>query len=531
MSTLERLGDRPGARRAATILLPLLLAGCGDGDDAAGVVQPRSLRHRWAAVVADAGIDAAVDAGIDAAVDAALDSAVDDAGQVAPAVELYGPPDGGDASIASIAVSPLTLVPSFSPDVDDYYVRCPAGGTAVTLTVTNANGVTSELVDLLEDQALVVGGQYWIRCLPHDFPAITVSHPSNGSPTPGYYLLNTPGFAIVLDVRGTPVWYARGSSVLNVDAQQANLISYMPAGTGPYGTSASADFELFDLEQQTTTYVRASGSPTDPHELLLLANGDYLVFTYPTKSGVNLTGLKSFGAGAYMAECEIQEVGPTGQLVWTWVASDHVDPVTESVEPALNTIGGLPVVDVFHCNSIDVDPTGNLLLSMRHANAVFYIDRTTGAVLWKLGGTPTNKDVAKIIGIAGDPEGAFDMQHDARFRPNGDVSLFDDHGAAPGVARGVEYSVDVDAGTATMVWQFLGNNSSQYEGSFRRYDDGESVIGWGGSSPDPRVVTEVDSDGNDVLDVTFSPVAEPYRAVKVAPSMLDLSAMRLTAGR
>jgi hypothetical protein len=95
----------------------------------------------------------------------------------------------------------------------------------------------------------------------------------------------------------------------------------------------------------------------------------------------------------------------------------------------------------------------------------------------------------------------------------------------------VEYAIDPSSGAATVAFQFLGTVRSQYEGSFRRYDDGESVIGWGGSPPDPRVVTEVDANGNDVLDISFTPQAAPYRAVKVPIGTLDIGMMRLTAAK
>ena len=119
--------------------------------------------------------------------------------------------------------------------------------------------------------------------------------------------------------------------------------------------------------------------------------------------------------------------------------------------------------------------------------------------MWKLGGTPYNKDGAQILTIQGDPETAFYLQHDARFQPNGDISLFDDHSAAaavPGVARGVEYALDLDAGTAHVVWQYQGAASSGFLGSFRRYADGTNLIGWGNYTGTANLVfTEVDAAG------------------------------------
>ena len=86
--------------------------------------------------------------------------------------------------------------------------------------------------------------------------------------------------------------------------------------------------------------------------------------------------------------------------------------------------------DIYHCNSVAVDEDtsspyfGDVLVSMRHLNAVFLIDRTTGDVIWKMGGTsftPNDPEVG-----AGHPGAAprdrrrslrrgFCGQHDARF--------------------------------------------------------------------------------------------------------------------
>lgn len=456
-----------------------------------------------------------------------------DAGAAETPVVANVPIDGGFPLVTSLLVSPLTLVPGFSPGTHDYYVRCAVGENPVVVTVTDETGTTTTSnFDLAVDQAVVVGGQDWIRCLPPDFPEITTANPSDaGSPTPGYYLTNSATYAMVLDAHGTPVWYARGTDVGDVDALQPNTISLLPNGTGGYGMNPASTFQIHALSTSTTTNVQAVGTPTDAHEFRWLSNGDYLLFSYFTQPDVNLQGLGTYGDDAAMADCQIQEINPSGVEVWSWLASDHVDPVTESLEQVVNEIEGIDVIDVFHCNSIDVDASGNLLVSLRHANAVYYIDRSTGQVLWKLGGTPTNKDGATCIQVINDPEGTFSMQHDARLLPNGDISLFDDHGNATGVARGVEYAIDMSTSTATVVWQFLGIYQSQYEGSFRSDSDGESVIGWGNDSPDLRVITEIDPDGNDVLDISFNPQTSPYRGIKVPLSTFDIDLLRLTAAQ
>jgi hypothetical protein len=123
------------------------------------------------------------------------------------------------------------------------------------------------------------------------------------------------------------------------------------------------------------------------------------------------------------------------------------------------------------------------------------------------------------------------MQHDARFLPNGDISLFDDHGAnSGGVARGVEYRIDFDSNTAGVEFQFLGTAQSGFEGSFRRYADGHSVIGWGYIASDPRVLTEIDENGQDVFDIALGGTAS-YRAIKVPVSQLDVDVLRATTAK
>jgi len=164
---------------------------------------------------------------------------------------------------------------------------------------------------------------------------------------------------------------------------------------------------------------------------------------------------------------------------------------------------------------------------MRHASAVFYLDRTTGKILWKLDGAQYNKDGATLMHTQNDSQTNFTLQHDARFQPNGDLTLFDDHGVGTGVARGVEYTLDFEANTATPVFQSLGSGASQYEGSFRRYADGDSVIGWGYIPGDLRVLTEIDASGNNVFDISFSgPGNQSYRAVKVPLSQFDIELLR-----
>jgi len=469
-------------------------------------------------------------------------------------------------TLSSLAVAPLELVPAFSPDVHDYVVRCGPGGNSVSVIMSAPPGVVATVrpvdtptavtsggvsMSVKEDESIVVdvansgGGtdQYRIRCLPHDFPWITVQkHPEAGTPTPGWYVLgnatparNESGYVVVLDSRGTPVWYRRvaSSGVVSTDVLPDGALAYV-ADLGTYGSDPNARYVVQRLSPWQSRTVAAVGAPIDEHELRMLPNGDVLVFAYENLPGVDLRGLQTFGTDATIADCTVQEIDPDGKLVWLWRASDHLDPVHESTGPVAYPMGATTVVDVFHFNSIDVEATGNLLLSSRNTSAVFYVERPSGRVRWKLGGAPYSKDGAQIVRVVDDPEGGFGSQHDARFQPDGHVSIFDDHTDLSGPARGVEYAIDFAAGTARVAWSYAGPLSAFAMGSFRRYPDGSNVIAWGMSS-DPttfaEAFTETDDAGHDLMDVTFEQGDSTYRAFKAPLAALDLGVLRATAGR
>ncbi len=464
-----------------------------------------------------------------------------------------------EGGLASVVASPLTLIPAFDPSITDYVLRCAAGTNTIQMTLNavrggslNVNGNRSSTVtiqeSLFENQALVISAnrlhisdqqsinegsdnsdpantQYWIRCLPHDFPQLDVSKP--GNPPPGWYLtsnLNSASgsqpYSMVLDNNGTPVWYRRpgrgGVTAVNVTP--------LPDGTIAWA-GAPAEFEVYNLRTQATRLVSPPDSAFDAHELHALPNGDVMVLSNPDKPNVDLTPL-GLSSNTTITDCVIEELDPGGAVVWRWRASDHISP-QESLHPSA---GG----DIFHCNSVDTDPeSGNVLLSSRHTDAIYLINKATGMIIWKMGGNSLNHDHAQILTITGDPEGVFHAQHDARFRPNGDVSLFDDQTWDTNLAaRGVEYQVDNAAGTATLVWAYQSpdGRNSQATGSFRRLNGGaDNLVGWGIRS-NAILFTEVDAQGRVMLSVTFPNDEWSYRAIKVPVTALDHGFLRATAG-
>ena len=493
-------------------------------------------------------------------------------------------------SVTNITSSTLAMSPAFSPGTHDYVIHCASGTNAITFTVTAGGTTNSYPKNLVENQPEIVQGSgepYWIRCLPHDFPPITATA-TNGGPSPGYYFTGTiihnstypTPYAMILDTNGTPVWYQAASygpnlsGATNVELLPNDTLAWSPINGPGVGATPGQGYLLFNLDTQTTVQQPSPGQPPDLHELLQLPNGDRMELATPTRNCGIDTNVCPFGTGTFFnsgtgpgnntvtnhsyVDCFVEEVDPSGNLVWSWDAKDHVHFNENQIQNAVN-IGGQMYADVYHCNSIDVDPSGsNVMVSLRNTSAVYNISRATGKIVWKLGGTrgsgtPPNlgaPDDEPSLAMT-DAEGTISGQHDARFEsasvPGGtDVSLFDDHSSCPpppnstcpasAPARGVQYHIVYTSttGTATRTLNYPApdGNPSQATGSFRRYGGtgGDNVIGWGFHGSNPTMMSEVNNAGTPLLTFNFPPGLYTYRFLKVATLPFDINLLRQTAG-
>jgi hypothetical protein len=206
----------------------------------------------------------------------------------------------------------------------------------------------------------------------------------------------------------------------------------------------------------------------------------------------------------------IQELDAAKNVVFQWRSWDHYQ-ITDMVETPNQSLTA-PFIDYVHGNAIEADADGNLLVSSRHLNEVTKIDRQTGDIIWRLGLNAKNNEFTFV----NDPRG-FSHQHDVRRLPNGHITLFDNgNELVPEYSRAVEYQLDETNMIATQVWEYrhapdiFGNAL----GSARRLAGGGTIIGWGHTSPDPKV-TEVHADGSLALELGFnSTTATSYRAIR-----------------
>ncbi|HEU4737147.1 MAG TPA: aryl-sulfate sulfotransferase [Solirubrobacterales bacterium] len=444
------------------------------------------------------------------------------------------------ACVSSVVLDQGGLSPAFDPSVPDYTVRCNGSPLAVsgrlaqgtTISIDGGaekTGVFEETVPLEENQefsfALDDGlaiGDYHVRCLPSDFPAWEYTRLLQ--PGRQFYVVDPAigaggnGYAIVFDDNGVPVWW-QGSNPGPIDAKFIAEAG-QPTRITWWGQFGGADgYQIRELDGTVVRTVSIVGGSTDIHELQRAPNGNYLVTSYQPREHADLT---AFGGGAddTVIDAEVQEINQTGEAVWAWNSATHIS--LEETGRWWPTVLKNAQRDIVHMNA--VEPVGDdaILISMRHNDAIYKIDKTSGDVVWKLGGTWTPQSLT----VVGDPEGAYPLggQHDMRLQPDGTITIHDNNTNQPSPPRAVRYKIDEAAKTATLVEQVTDPEApgSFCCGSSRRFADGSWLMSWGGRS----LVTEFNSAGERTFRLSFGGIAFSYRAVAAPDGALSAAELR-----
>jgi hypothetical protein len=264
----------------------------------------------------------------------------------------------------------------------------------------------------------------------------------------------------------------------------------------------------------------AGGLATDIHELQLLPNGDYLIGAIIRKPHQD-TSAYGGSSDATVNTYQIQELTPSGQLVWHWDSLKHIG-LNQTPQRWWDQIlaGGQPALDIQHFNA--AQPDGKfLLLSFRHLDAVFKINRNTGGIIWKLGGVHTSKSLK----VLKDPDGSYPLggQHDVRLLPDGTISIFDNFTNLGKPPRVVRYRINEKAKTATLVQSFEDRTATASPccGSARMLPGGGWLVSWGGL----KFTGGYNSKGRNLFRLQY-PGAFSYRSFPVPPGALTSQQLR-----
>ena len=201
----------------------------------------------------------------------------------------------------------------------------------------------------------------------------------------------------------------------------------------------------------------------------------------------------------------IYEINPSGEIVWKWVASDHLNEF--GFTPAeLKLVQNATTADYLHVNNLSVlgpnrwfadgdkrfDPE-NILIDSRNANLTIIIDKKTGNVVWSLGPDfpPTAQGKARRIPR---PVDQISGQHDVHLIPEGlpgagNLLVFDNQGEGgyppvPLSVTGGSRVLEINPVKKEIVWEYDGESSgrpgwtflSSFISSARRLPNGNTLI-------------------------------------------------------
>jgi hypothetical protein len=316
---------------------------------------------------------------------------------------------------------------------------------------------------------------------------------------------------LILDNRGQVVWFrpldTRGVTDFRVQRYRGRNVLTWWRGR-PADGLGTGGYTIADSAYRTIAVVRPGhGLVGDIHEFLITPrNTALLTIFHRIRRDLSALG----GArDADVFEGVVQEVDiATGRVLFEWHSIDHVAPVESYYRPPRpDRSSSVPPYDYFHVNSIDVDNDGNLLVSARNTHAVYKISRRSGRILWRLGG--------KRSDFAFGPGARFAWQHDARRRPDGTITLFDNE-AAPKTgpqSRAIVLRVDTRRRSAILVRRLVHRHPSLLsadQGNVQLLPDGHYLVGWGAHP----YVTEFDRRGRVLFDLRFDTGADSYRAYR-----------------
>ena len=365
-------------------------------------------------------------------------------------------------------------------------------------------------------------------------PAMTVNRSSRGQ-APGYIFvaifqnkfftqpLTGQGGPMILDSRGRYVWLKPATKAapdtLNLQVQSYKgkpVLTYWDGTVQNTGEMAGTWHVLNDRYQQIATVAGTDGWDLSGHEFYVTKGGTALVTGYKHIPHRDLTAAGG-GSDQTLLDSGVLEFDvKTGKLLRVWSADEHI-PMTDSYTPA--NPSSPAAYDPWHINSIDVAADGSWLVSMRNTWGLYKIDPTTGAILWTLGGKRSDFVVPDNV--------AFAFQHDARWRPNGRISIFDNdccslipqpsgppktgppvHGSQ---SRGLMMKVDEAAKTVALVSERkLYTLTSGTQGNMQLLSNRNTFMGWG----QQPFFSEYSKTGALLLSVRFPDPDESYRAYR-----------------
>lgn len=223
--------------------------------------------------------------------------------------------------------------------------------------------------------------------------------------------------------------------------------------------------ELLELDWNSNVIWKYE-DPYMHHDFQRLPNGNTIVLRWvqtpegiATKVKGGVTGTEKEGT---IWSDSFREITPDGQIVWEWLAYEHLNPEDDTICPLC------PRAEWTHTNTCNVSPDGNILTSFLTLNTIAIIDKKSGDITWRWG------------------PGELAHQHNPSMLDNGNILVFDNGShrpASPLVPGGmVSFSrvLEIDPQSKQIMWEYVDESRLHFFSSFiagcQRLPNGNTLI-------------------------------------------------------
>jgi Arylsulfotransferase (ASST) len=346
-------------------------------------------------------------------------------------------------------------------------------------------------------------------------PVVEVTAQAHEETAPGYIFVAPKGSdawqggSMILDNRGQVVWFhpTRNAHLRAMDFKVQNYRGN-PVLTWGESVIGEDEWVILDNSYHEIARLRAgNGYQGDHHEFLISPQDTALITVYnPVPWDLSAVGGPKNG---FVLEGIVQELDiESGEVLFEWhsLESISLEETSEALIFHLKAYG-LPTLDYFHINSIDVDHDDNLLVSARNTSAVYKIDRNSGEIIWRLGGKRSDFEMG--------PGTRTRYQHDARRQSDGTITIFDNGATTFGAtgfedrgpkaveeSRGIVLELDEEQMSAVLVRKYThpGKPLALASGNMQVLPNENVFIGWGRGSVD---FSEFSKDGELLFSASF----------------------------
>lgn len=334
---------------------------------------------------------------------------------------------------------------------------------------------------------------------PLTYPDFAVT--TNNNPMQDYLLLGLSkggtGNLLIVDNDLTPVFYKKVSGTI-FD------FKYQPTGELTYNIYSVNSYGMDNSGIPTRQYIIPDGFVIDIHELQVLEDSSYYLLGKEHLT-IDMSQYVANGdTAALLIAHTIHHMDANDNEIWRWRSFDHYDitDVDDFIDLTHHQL------DWTHCNAIEIDKDGNILLSTRNFNEITKINRQSGDIIWRFGGKKNQ------FQFQNDNRG-FSRQHDVRRFSNGHLAFFDNGKyLIPAYSSFVEYILDEQDLIARLVRRYSRNETvfTASRGGAQELSNGHTLISWG-ENQTPSI-TEINSKDSIEFEIKFSSYAHQYRAYR-----------------